>query len=308
MIRDVNIADDASIQAHKIRGGGIGLASLWSAKTVSGNVQPQTYYVNGDGGSDNWDGLSPDNAFNTIDKARVISTGRVDWTNSPWANQDTILIYPSAYDENITGSFYGMNVIGLGWAYDMDGEMGVKMRPASGSCIDVSSLINGMFVNISFFGPTDDGTELLIQANTMNRWLMQDCVFSGIPGASPISLTGIDIVTQATGSHIIRCEFTQIQTALDFTSSGQSTSNRIEDCYITGGETIGISFSGSPSFNVVRRCDVDGGNKTLALGFSDTSTAELVHVYNTNFEATACDPASGAGHYNNCYLNGVLMA
>lgn len=289
------------------------LQGMLYAKAPASGIQPKTYYVNGDGGSDNFDGLSPDRPFATINKARTVSGGRVKWSGSPWANQDRIIIYPDVYAEALTSSFYGMVVIGLGWAIDLNGEMGVTIKHATGSPIDVTSLINGAFMNLCFHSPADASADVLVQADNCNRMLFSDCAFQGVPGASPTTTRGFEVVKDMTGSHILRCEFKQIRSSIylvaDNANSKQITGDKFEDLYITGGDTAGIVFdiNSTPSMSVVNRCNMDGGGSTLALGLDDNSTGELVHCYNTNFEATACDPASGAGHYNNCYLNGTLM-
>lgn len=315
MIRDYNIDPRANISISKIQGAGVGnLAS--GVVRPSGDIQSKVYYVNLDGGSDNFDGLSPDKPFATINKARTLSAARIDWgptSGHPWANQDTVYIYPGIYDENITSGFYGIQLIGLGNANDIDGEMGVTMKAADGSAINVTSIINAIIANICFHGPADSGTEVLLQADNFNRVTLADCVFQGIPGASPTTTRGFEVVKDMTGSKILRTIFKQVKSSIylvaDNANSKQITGNLFEDLWITGGDVAGIVFdeNSAPSMSMINRCIMDGGGSTLALGLDDNSTGELVHCYNTNFEATACDPASGAGHYNNCYLNGTLM-
>lgn len=287
---------------------GVGLLAATRPGT---DIQGNIYYVNGDGGSDNNDGLSPDTPFDTINKARTVSAARISWSGSPWANQDTIIVYPGVYAENITSGFYGLSLIGLGWANDLNGEMGVTMKAASGSPIDVASIINALISNICFHSPADSGTEVVFQADTLNRTLLENCIFQGVPGASPTTTRGLEVATDMTGSVVKNCWFKQIKSSIYLGISGgkQITGDLFEDLWITGGDTAGIVFEAdtTPSMSMLNRCNMDGGGSTLALGLDDNSTGELVHAYNCNFEATACDPASGAGHYNNCYLNGVLM-
>jgi hypothetical protein len=114
-----------------------------------------------------------------------------------------------------------------------------------------------------------------------------------------------------TGTVIKNCHFIQIRNSMYFVAdnanSKQITGDLIEDCYITGGDQTGIYFDANcvPSNTIINRCNIGGGGATLALGLDDNSA--LVHVYNTNFECTANDPATGSGHYNNSYLNGALL-
>jgi hypothetical protein len=283
---------------------------LAGAVRPSADLAGNIYYVNGDGGSDNFDGLSPDTAYATIDKAIDVSMDRISWSGSPWANNDMIVIFPDVYAENLTSGFYGIVMKGLGWHHDINGQHGVTVKPASGSPLDVTSIINATIRNICFEAPD---TSVIFETDNFNRNLVEDCTFQGLPGASPTTTRGFEVVKDMTGSHVRRCEFKQIKSAIylvaDNANSKQITGDKFEDLYITGGDTAGIVFdvNCTPSMSMVNRCNMDGGGSTLALGLDDNSSGELVHCYNTNFEATACDPASGSGHYNNCYLNGTLM-
>lgn len=302
-VRNVNVNQLAGVNA------GYDLM-LAAAARPPADLAGIVYYVNKDGGSDNFDGLSPDEPFDTWDKAIDVSMARISWSGSPWANNDEIILFPGKYAENITNGWYGIRTRGLGWHHDINGEAGVTIDPASGSAVDVTSLINGTIENICFEAPD---TTVIFQADNFNRMRLIDCTFQGLPGASPTTTRGFEIVKDMTGSAILRCWFKQIKSSIfltaDNANSKQITGDLFEDLWITGGDVAGIVFhvNSTPSMSMVNRCNMDGGGSTLALGLDDNSTSELVHCYNTNFEATACDPASGAGHYNNCYLNGVLM-
>ena len=96
----------------------------------------------------------------------------------------------------------------------------------------------------------------------------------------------------------------------DNANSKQATGDLIQDCIILGGDQTGIYFDANctPTSTIINRCNIAGGGATLALGLDDNTG--VVTVMNTNFQATACDPASADGDskYNNCYLNGSLMS
>lgn len=268
------------------------------------------FYVDGKDGSDNSNGLSMDTPFKTIEAAITAMNARISWAESPWARADVCYIAPGKYAENLTTFPYGGSLIGLGDAFDINGERGVTIKPAAGSPVDVTSVINSRIENICFAAPD---TSVIFQADNFNRNLLVDCVFAGLPGASPTTTRGFEVVKDMTGSKLLGCHFIQIRNAIylvaDNANSKQITGNLIEDVFITGGDQKGVYFDVNcvPSNTIINRCNIGGGGATLALGLDDNTG--IVHVYNTNFQATACDPASGDGDskYNNCYLNGALM-
>lgn len=307
MINDRNISNTANIQPHKILGGG-GFNALLGAGPV-GITHGNIYYVNKDGGSDTlYDGLSPVTPFATIAKAITIMKARINWSASPWSNHDTVIIYPGLYAENLTSLPYGCNVIGLGDAFDLNGERGVKIKPASGSPVDASAVINTRIENICFESPD---TTVVFQADTFNRNVLVNCVFQGLPGASPTTVKGLEITTDMTGNIVSNCWFNQIRNSIHITTVApkQATGNMISDITILGGDQTGIYFDANcvPTSTIINNCNIAGAGATLALGLDDNTG--VVTVMNTNFQATACDPASGDGDskYNNCYLNGGLM-
>jgi len=306
MIKNRNIADDANISPSKILGG-VSAISLLGAGVAGkkGNI----YYGSPDG-SDNNDGLTPDSPFLTIEKVVAVMNARIVWSDSPWAMHDLAYIYPGKYAENLTALPYGCNLIGLGNAIDINGENGVTIDPASGNPIDVTSAINMRMQNICVETPA---AAAIFQADNFNRNVLEGMVFQGVPGASPTSTRGLEIVKDMTGSQVLNCWFNQIRNGIyintDNANSKQATGDLIRGCYILGGDQIGIYFDANcvPTSTIIDFCNIAGAGATLALGLDDNTG--VVSVFNTNFEATACDPASGDGDskYNNCYLNGALM-
>ena len=283
----------------------VGGVPLWPAgDTPTGN----TYWVS-KAGSDGNTGKSKTEPLLTIAAAITIMNARISWAASPWAKNDRLIITPGVYAENLTSLPYGCWIQGLGDAFDLSGERGVTIKPATGSAVDVTSCINSRIDNICF---ASADTEAIFQADNFNRNVMSRCVFAGNPGASPTTTIGFEVVKDMTGSRIKDCVFlvcnTGIYLVADNANSKQITGDIIEGCYITGSDTAGIYFDANcvPSMTQINNCIINGGGSTLALGLDDNSAA--VHVSNTMFEATANDPASGSGHYNNCYLNGTLLA
>jgi hypothetical protein len=268
------------------------------------------FYVDGKDGEDTNNGLSMDRPFATIAAAIAAMNARIDWGESPWARSDNLYIAPGLYAENLTTLPYGCNIFGLGDAFDLNGERGVTVKPAAGSPFDAASVINNRVQNIAFESPD---TSVIFQADNFNRNVFEDCLFSGLPGGSPTTTKGLEIVKDMTGNIIRRCIFQVVRNGIyivtDNANSKQASGNIIEDCYVRGADQKGIYFHANcvPSYTQINRCIIGDGSTTLALGLDDNTG--LVNVSNTMFTATACDPASAAGDskYNNCYLNGALM-
>jgi hypothetical protein len=265
-------------------------------------------FVDGQTGSDSNDGTTPDNAFLTIAAAVTKANAAISW--SVWGPRVNIYIAPDVYAENLTALPYGCNLIGLGDAYDVNGERGVTVKPASGSPVDCTSIINTRIQNICFQSPD---TSVVFQADNFNRNVLKDCMFLGLPGASPTTTRGLEVVKDCTGNRISNCVFLQIRNAIyidtDNANSKQISGTIFEDLYIGGCDQKGIYIEAytTPAMVWINNCQIGDGSTTLALGLDDDTGA--VTVSNTNFVATACDPASADGDskYNNCYLNGTLM-
>jgi len=266
-----------------------------------------SYFVS-KSGSDSNDGTTPKRAFASIEQATTVMKARISWSASPWAKHDKMYIYPGVYAENLTSLPYGCDMIGLGDAFDLDGQRGVTIKPSSGSAVDATSIINMRIENICFAAPD---TSVIFQADNFNRNILKRCLFAGLPGASATTVKGLETVKDMTGNWIEDCQFlvcrNGIYVVTDNANSKQASGNMIKKVWITGGDQTGIYFHANslPSYTQIDGAIINGGGETLALAIDDNSA--VVHIQNSVFEATACDPASGAGHYNNCYLNGVLM-
>jgi hypothetical protein len=284
-------------------------ASMLATMMANRNASWLNLFVDGQTGSDSNDGTTFESPFATIAAAITKANAAINW--STWGPRINIYIAPDKYAENLTSLPYGANLIGLGDAWDVDGERGVTIQPASGSPVDCTAIINSRIQNICFKSPD---TSAVFQADTLNRNVILDCFFAGAPGVSPTTTRGIETVTDMTGNKISNCHFIDIRNGMylvsDNTSSKQVTGNLIENCNITGGDQTGIYFHANcdPTNTIINNCNIGGGGSTLALGLDDNTG--LVHVYNTNFQASACDPASADSDskYNNCYLNGALMS
>jgi hypothetical protein len=248
--------------------------------------------------------------FETIAAAVTYVNARIDWGGSPWANQDRIVIFPGVYAENLTSLPYGGEMIGMGDCFDLNGERGVTIKPASGSPVDVTSCINARIENIAFESPD---TSTCFEADNFNRVVVENCLFSGLPGSSPTTVYGFRVKKDMTGSKFKDCIFQVFNNGIylvaDNANSKQITGDIFDHCYIRGCDTTGIYFDANcvPAYTMINDCVIGDGTTTLALGLDDNAGG--VMVTNTMFEATACDPAStdADSSYNHCYLNGALI-
>jgi len=273
--------------------------------------QSKYYFVDNKYGSDSYIGDTPDEPFATIAAAITVMNARIDWSDTRWAANDVLVISPGVYAENLTSLPYGCSVIGLGDAFDLNGQRGVTIKPASGSPVDCTSVINSLIKNICFASPTDAGTEVLFQADNFNRNVMIGCLFAGVAGASPTTTRGFEVVKDMTGNILSGCKWLVCRNGIyintDNANSKQASGNIIENFVITGGDQKGIYFDANtvPSYTQCNNGVINGGGTTLALGIDDDT--DLVHFNNVMVEASANDPATGSGKYNKCYLNGGLI-
>lgn len=251
-------------------------------------------------------GRSAKEPLDTIAAAITLMNATIDWATSPWSDNHVLVVAPGKYDETLTGLPYGCTVIGTGDAFDLNGERGVTIYSSTGSAVDVTSCINMGLYNLAFEGT---GANPVFKADNFNRNIVRNCLFAGNTGDTTTNC--FEVVKDMTGNRFTNCVFHRAAYGMyidtDNANSKQASGNIIEDCYVTGCTDVGIYFEANtvPSFTVINRCNIGDGSTTLALGLDDDT--DDVGVFNTNFIATANDPASGAGKYNNCYLNGVLI-
>jgi len=272
--------------------------------------QSKVYFVDGLRGVAGNPGLKTDTALNTIAGAVTKMNARIDWAATPWAKGDVLYIFPGVYAENLTSLPYGCTVVGVGDAYDLDGQRGVTIKPASGAPVDCTSVINMRIENICFESPD---TTVCFQADNFNRNIMTNCIFSGLPGSSPTTVKGLEIVKDMTGNRLHNVVFQVVRNGVyivtDNANSKQASGNIFEYIYVRGADQTGFYFDANcvPSYTQINEAVIGDGGTTLALGLDDNTG--IVNVSNTMFTATACDPASGDSDskYNHCYLNGALL-
>jgi hypothetical protein len=275
---------------------------------INGEDHQIYYFVDKLRGYDGAPCDSPERASDNIADAITLMNNSISWSASPWGPRKVLVIAPGKYEENITSLPYGCAMVGLGNWFDLNGENGVVIKPASGSPVDCTSIINMLIANIAFESPD---ASVVFQVDNFNRNVMRNVLISGLPGESITTTKGFETVKDMTGNLIEDCVFQVIKNGIyivtDNANSKQASGNIIRNSTVRGCDTKGIYFYQHcvPSYTEVVNCIIGDGSTTLALGIDDDS--DLVHFVDCKIRATACDPTSGAGKYSHCYLNGALI-
>jgi len=260
-------------------------------------------------GDDSNDGLSMDQPKKTLESAITAMNARIDWSESPWARADILNIAPGVYPENLTSLPYGCRIIGQGDCWDLNGENGVVIKPATGAAVDCTSIINTLIHNIAFMQVAT--ATHIFQADNFNRNVMSHVVFAGIPGPSPTTTRAFEVVKDCTGSKMIDAYFIQVKNGIyivtDNANEKQISGTVFDDITMGAVSEKGFYFYEhcNPCAVFIKNSNIGDNQQTLALGLDDDS--DQVAVSNTNFWATNNDPATGGTYYNNCYLNGTLI-
>lgn len=280
----------------------LGGMPVGSAVEFMTRADSNVYFVDGRHGSDHNDGTKLDHAFATIEQATTIVNADIDWTASPWANRDIIVIAPGTYAENLTSLPYGCNVIGMGMDV-RDAQNGVKIKPASGDPVDVASVINTSFYNIGFESP---GTGAAFDADICNNVRFENCFFTG--AAEATTAVYAFITTDATKVTFKDCWFCNADHGIYFNytdANDKAAYIDVDHCLITGTDVTGIythtNLVGPHS--VIRDTTIVGAGQTITKGIDDN--AGLFDVVNTYIEATT--GSEGTRSRNSVYENGSLV-
>jgi hypothetical protein len=268
--------------------------NVWVPK---GNV----YYVDKDR-SASGSGLSWSTAFKTIAEAITVMNARITWSNSPWAEGDICFIAPGTYAENLTSLPYGCMLVGAG--HDMrDAQFGTKIKPASGSPVDVGAAINSKFLQIGF---ESADTSAAFDADILNNCMFQDCYFTG--PAETSTMAACIVTKDAVMNKIFNCIFSCADKGIDvnYADGGDSFShNKIIDCMFDQIDTAGIEISTNlvgPS-SLVKGCSFHGAGVTMAIAIDDNSA--ILDVDWCTAESTS--GFSGCRSVNGSYNNGALV-
>jgi hypothetical protein len=260
-----------------------------------------------EGGNNENDGLSWDTAFATIAKAISTAAGYINWSASPWATNIEIHIAPGTYAENLTSLPHGAALIGYGDAWDADGERGVKIKPASGSPVDVGAFVNGLIYNIGF---ESVDTSRVFDATILNNVQIIHCRFAGAPEATT-STAGI-YASDSVMLTIRDSRFEYVDCGIDFVyvDGGDSVTRLLVDrnffMYIS---EAGIRFSLNLVTPASRVCNnfIGGGGQTLAIGIDNNVATPIVHIDGNIISATDGIEGYTTGTYvGGNYCNGVL--
>jgi hypothetical protein len=273
-----------------------------------GGYDHGNYYFVGKGGNDGSDGKTWGKRKLTIASAITAANADINWSGTPWGSRSVIVIGHGTYAENLTSLPHGCVMIGEG-SHDLrDAQNGVKIKPATGSPVVVSAVVNTEFYNIGF--ETGDGSSgsYAFKATIVNNCLFDNCFFTG--PAETATIGAAFYTSDSTKTTWRDCWFANADVGFDvvYADGGDGFNyGLIDHCIVSGCDTAGIRFSTNlvGPHSLIRDTHVYGGGQTMALGLDDNS--DIVTVNTSYFEATANDPASGAGKYNASYLNGALI-
>jgi len=237
--------------------------------------------VTASGNGNNWSG-----AYKTIAEAITVTNAAIDWTASPWAPRYEIHIAPGSYAENLTSLPYGVTMVGHGDCWDADGENGVRIKPASGSPVDVNACINMKCVNIGF---ESADTSRVFDAAILNNVQFYHCRFAGAPEATT-STAGI-YTNDSVMLTVKDCRFEYLDCGMDFVyADGGDSCTRlmVVENYFTYISEAGIRWGANlvvPAVTVTRNV-IHGGGQTLAVGIDNNTGSDIVGVWGNWINAT----------------------
>jgi hypothetical protein len=281
----------------------VGDLPLFYRKTTLG---VKYYFVDGVGGNDANEG-GADAPVESIEQAITLANARINWSGSPWANSDVIVVAPGVYAENLTSLPYGCTIVGLGDAYDADGQNGVTIKPASGSPVDVGAAINMKIINVRF---ESADTSRVFDAAVCNNVQLIHCVFAGAPEATT-STAGI-YVNDSVMLTVRDCRFMYLDCGIDavYADGGDSfTRALIDRNFFTYISEAGIRVSASLVAPGSMICDnrIGQGGQTLAIGIDINMATNTTDIFGNIISATDGIEGDTTGVYvGGNYCNGVL--
>lgn len=262
------------------------------------------YFVDKRTGSDSNTGERPTKAFATIARAITVVNARIGWSNSPWGNDDCIVVFPGNYDENLTSVPYGSRIVGLGEAFDNSGDRGVNVKPSSGKPLDVTSIVNVGFYNICF---ESQGASDCVEVTEMNSSVFDHCVFEGTAGTATTA-KGLDIERKGTNNIINDCIFNNVIQGIYWGYSvggDQVAATIVKNCHFLTNKTNALYVHA----NQVCSGSHFGPNNTVtmtdgsSIGVDDNSNT--VHIVR-NWIYSPNDAIEGGLETSGNYANGSL--
>jgi len=246
--------------------GGVDVLGALGLPAIQGTV----YYVEGNAGNDNNDGLSWDKAFKTLATALAASHANIAANSRGWAARNTIYIKGDTLDEDLTKLAQKTDIIGVGSCDDQPRARitGTHIIPDG----DTVSYMGCRFFNVEF---VDDGATSNITMTNQPGIEFHNCRFT-CQAAGTLAIT-------ATSCHrlvINQCEFLPMTDGTYFATAAIKIAGttiyglQIKDSFIVG--AIGIDCDSTNVFsNLIK------GNIIIAttLGIDDESD-DLVIVDN----------------------------
>lgn len=162
----------------------------------NGNI----YYVDGDDGDDDYDGLSWSTAVETIQAAIDLSNATIDWSATP-KHYNVILVKPGVYAEELTPAYYCV-IIGMGVRGT---DTAAEIHPATGSCI------TGTFLGTVLFNlrlEVNEASHPILDIGICNNSRIENCEF-----ALGANVAGVNAIDTDNCTHLVvkNCDFTSGQ-------------------------------------------------------------------------------------------------
>lgn len=251
---------------------------------LGAGIAGEVYFVDGDDGSDTYDGLSWDNAFKTLAYAITKSNANIV---ANVAARNTIFIRGDLFAEDLTVPPIKCDVIGAGSSDEQNKVKITGEHAWTGSTTNESS----GFYNIEF---QNDGTAEIFTVATPSGLYFENCIFT-----AEAACTGAILLTGATGNNFVM-KNCWLRNALDndpFDTAAISITVTtfyhmlIENCKIEG--DIGINIDSTNMYNgIVNGCTI----KATGLVIDDES--DDVTYTNNAFITAAANTANDMLDWN----------
>lgn len=274
-----------------------------------------TFYVDGTNGDDDYDGLSAEKPFATMQTACDASTA-AHAANSNAYLQNTIFVAPrggaTAQYAPITEMCNYTTFIGTG-ANPKGNGTGISSIAGTSSVDAVTGAFRGcLFYNMLF--EAFDGQNCFYSASLILRSGWYNCAFMGKVGQTTAPATGILCDTAFAGNDIVDCLFGANEgvfvTGISIgVSSGSLNNNFIDNTTIIASTAGLLTGAGTDYGSVIQNCHV-GGSKygDLAKGIDiNTTTGDWIVKNNTVVGTDAIEYSNNANQsvFNNKVINGT---
>jgi hypothetical protein len=259
------------------------------------------FYVSKNGSDSTGNGRSWDTAYASFAAAISDMRDRINWSNSPWSNNDILNVGPGEYDEALTALPHGCMIKGAGWD-NRDAQFGTKIKPSTGSPIDVGGIINCAFIDIGFETVDDNAFD----GGEVNNCWFYNCLFSG---PAETYTQDLFVATSMTRNLFEECDFMCGDDGLKVTYSTTNDKfahNKILRCNFQGLDNYGIHIGAGGLVglgNIVDGCNFLGAGTTMSYAvYDEINSINVVRCMAESTSGYSCLSVNGS------YNNGALVS